>query len=231
MKENNLPLIIDADGINLLSQNKDLLTYLPKNSILTPHPKELERLIGNWKNDYDKLTKTIQFSKLHSVIVIIKGAHSVIVNGNSLTFNSTGNPALATAGSGDVLTGLITGLIAQGYEPKDAAIFGVYLHGKTADIGIQEIGYEPFTASSILEYLPDAILDIFTSDEVPEENKDEEDEDNEDDKNEELMSTNNSLQVGNGNFNNNNSKNNSNTNSKNNSNNNSNSNSNKNSKK
>ena len=173
LKENNLPLIIDADGINLLSQNKDLLTYLPKNSILTPHPKELERLIGNWKNDYDKLTKTIQFSKLHSVIVIIKGAHSVIVNGNSLTFNSTGNPALATAGSGDVLTGLITGLIAQGYEPKDAAIFGVYLHGKTADIGIQEIGYEPFTASSILDYLPSAILDIFTSDEVPEENKDE----------------------------------------------------------
>ena len=175
LKENNVPLIIDADGINLLSLNKNLLKHLPKNSILTPHPKELERLIGSWENDYDKLNKTVQFSKLYAVIVIIKGAHTVIVDGDNLTFNSTGNPALATAGSGDVLTGLITGLIAQGYEPKNASIFGVYIHGKTADIGIQEIGYESFTASSILEYLPDAILDVFTSedDENPDKNTNE----------------------------------------------------------
>jgi len=164
IKENKLPLVIDADAINLLSQNKSLLNFLPKNTILTPHPKELERLIGTWKNDFDKLEKTVNFSKKHSIIVIIKGAHTVIVNGDSKHFNSTGNPALATAGSGDVLTGIITGLIAQAYEPINAAIFGVYLHGKTADIAISETSYETFTASSILKYLPNALLDLFNKD-------------------------------------------------------------------
>lgn len=176
LKENKLPLIIDADGINLLSLDKELLTYLPKNSILTPHPKELERLIGNWENDYDKLNRTIEFSKKHNVIVVIKGAHTVIIDGENLTFNSTGNPALATAGSGDVLTGLITGLIAQGYEPKNAAIFAVYLHGKTADMAIQETGYETFIASSILEFLPDALLDLFTKNKIEQENLETEEE-------------------------------------------------------
>ncbi|NLP57531.1 NAD(P)H-hydrate dehydratase [Lutibacter sp. B1] len=161
IKENKLPLVIDADAINLLSQNLDLIKYLPKNSILTPHPKELERLLGTWKNDYDKIEKATNFSKENDVIIVIKGANTLIIDGDYKYFNSTGNPALATGGSGDVLTGIITGLIAQGYKPKNAAILGVYLHGKTADIAIQETGYETFTASSILEYLPDAILDLF----------------------------------------------------------------------
>ncbi|MBI9042740.1 NAD(P)H-hydrate dehydratase [Lutibacter sp.] len=175
LKENTLPLIIDADAINLLSLNIEFVALLPKNSILTPHPKELERLIGAWKNDYDKLNKSIEFSKEHKVILVLKGAHTVVVDGNNLTFNSTGNPALATAGSGDVLTGLITGLVSQGYEPSIAAIFGVYLHGRTADIAIQETGYETFTASSILDYLPDALLDLFAPKEIEEEKQHEED--------------------------------------------------------
>ncbi|WP_456424935.1 NAD(P)H-hydrate dehydratase [Lutibacter sp.] len=166
IKENRLPLVIDADAINLLAQNKSLLKYLPKNSILTPHPKELERLIGTWKNDYEKLTIAKQFSKDNNVILVIKGTYTIIIDNEFMYFNSTGNPALATAGSGDVLTGIITGLIAQGYKPKHAAIFGVYLHGKTADIAIQETGYETFTASSILEYLPDAILDLFNQEQI-----------------------------------------------------------------
>lgn len=170
LKENSNPLIIDADAINLLSLNPKLLELLPKNTILTPHPKELERLIGAWKNDYDKLNKSIEFSKKHTVVLVIKGAHTVIVNGTNLTFNSTGNPALSTAGSGDVLTGLITGLVAQGYEPQIAAIFGVYLHGKTADIAIQQTGYETFTASTIIDYLAEALLDIFTNEETETEN-------------------------------------------------------------
>ncbi len=169
IKENKLPLIIDADGLNILAENKTLLKYLPNNTILTPHPKELERLIGNWNNDYDKLQKTVQLSKEHNIIIIIKGTHTVTVDGKNMYFNSTGNPALATAGSGDVLTGLITGLLAQGYEPKNAAIFGVYLHGKTADIAIQETSYETFTASSILEYLSNAILDLFNQEKIEEE--------------------------------------------------------------
>jgi len=170
IKENKAPLVIDADGINLLSQDKALLDYLPKKTILTPHPKELERLIGPWKNDYEKLENTTKFSKKHNLIVVIKGAHTIIIDGEHLYINSTGNPALATAGSGDVLTGIITGLIAQRYKPINAAILGVYLHGKTADIAIQETGLETFTATSILDYLAKAILDLFIQedDEVPE---------------------------------------------------------------
>ncbi|MFZ2282985.1 MAG: NAD(P)H-hydrate dehydratase [Lutibacter sp.] len=160
IKENKLPLVIDADGINLLSKNQLLLNYLPKKTILTPHPKELERLIGTWDNDYEKLKKVAEFSKKHAVIVVIKGAHTVVIQDDKMYFNSTGNPALATGGSGDVLTGIITGLIAQGYEPINAAIFGVYLHGKTADIAFPETGYEAFTASTIFEYLADAILEV-----------------------------------------------------------------------
>ena len=160
IKENKLPLVIDADGLNLLSKNQLLLNYLPKNTILTPHPKELERLIGTWKNDYEKLEKGSEFSKKYTVILVIKGAYTVIINGDSMYFNSTGNQALATGGSGDVLTGIITGLIAQGYEPKIAAILGVYLHGKTADIALPKTGYETFTATTIFEYLAAAILEV-----------------------------------------------------------------------
>lgn len=159
--ENKIPMVIDADGINILSQNVNLVSSLPEKTILTPHPKELARLIGVWQDDYVKLKKTKDFSKKHNVIIVIKGAHTVVVNNNNLYFNSTGNPSLATAGSGDVLTGLITGLLAQGYKPREAAIFGVYLHGKTSDIAIQETGHETFTASMILDYLADAILDLF----------------------------------------------------------------------
>ena len=169
IKENKLPLVIDADGINLLSKNEKLLDYLPKNTVLTPHPKELERLIGNWDNDYNKLQKATEFSIKYNLILVIKGANTITIDGENMYINSTGNPALATAGSGDVLTGLITGLIAQGYQPKDAAIFGVYLHGKTADIAIQKTGYETFIASSILDYLPEAILDLFNQENEVEE--------------------------------------------------------------
>jgi len=174
IKENKLPLVIDADGINLLSKNNELLAYLPKNTVLTPHPKELERLIGNWENDYDKLQKATEFSTKYHLILVIKGANTTTIDKENMYINSTGNPALATAGSGDVLTGLITGLIAQGYEPKNAAIFGVYLHGKTADIALQETSYETFIASSILDYLPEAILDLFNQENEVEENTSEE---------------------------------------------------------
>lgn len=160
IKDNKLPLVIDADGINLLSKNKLLLKYLPKNAILTPHPKELERLIGAWKNDYEKLEKVSAFSKKHKVIVLIKGAYTVVINGEQLFFNSSGNQALATGGSGDVLTGIITGLLAQGYKPLNAAILGVYLHGKTADIALPITGCETFTATTIFDYLASAILEV-----------------------------------------------------------------------
>lgn len=166
LKKNKLPLVVDADAINLISKNKSLLKLLPENSVLTPHPKEFERLAGKWKNDYDKLDKLKAISKNYKLIIVLKGAYTVIVNQGKLFFNSTGNPALATAGSGDVLTGIITGLIAQHYTPINAAKLGVYLHGKTAELAMKSMVYETFTASHCIEYLSDAFIDLFKN-EIP----------------------------------------------------------------
>lgn len=153
---NSKPLVIDADALNCLSLNPELLELLPKNSILTPHPKELERLIGKWENDYEKIEKVRAFSQKYNVIMIIKGAYTMVV-ADHIYFNSSGNVALSTGGSGDVLTGMITGLLAQGYSPKDATLLGVYLHGKTAEYYTENHASETFTASLILEYLSEAI--------------------------------------------------------------------------
>ena len=168
--ESKAPMVIDADALNIISENEALKKLLPKHSILTPHPGELKRLIGEWTDDYDKLEKTKAFSKAHEVIVIIKGANSITVNGDSLYINSTGNPGMATAGSGDVLSGVISGLLSQGYDALLAAIFGVYLHGKAGDIAISEMGYEALIASDITETLGSAVLDLFEREEP---NKDE----------------------------------------------------------
>lgn len=161
LNNNNSPLVIDADAINILSENKKLLKLLKPNTVLTPHPKELERLVGKWKDDFDKLKKVKAFSKKYKSIVVIKGAHTIIVQNEKLYVNSTGNPGLATAGSGDVLTGIITGLISQGYEPILASIFGVYLHGRAADIAVEGFGYQSLLASHIIGYLGEAYIDLF----------------------------------------------------------------------
>ncbi|MGV6844732.1 MAG: ADP-dependent NAD(P)H-hydrate dehydratase, partial [Lutibacter sp.] len=123
-------------------------------------PKELERLIGKWKNDFEKIEKIKAFSKKHNCIVVNKDAITAVIYKDECYFNSTGNVALATGGSGDTLTGIITGLMAQHYTPLNAAILGVYLHGLTADIGIVELGIEGFTATNIIDYLPDAFLNL-----------------------------------------------------------------------
>jgi hydroxyethylthiazole kinase-like uncharacterized protein yjeF len=169
LKKNKKPIVIDADGINMISQNKDLLKLLPKNAILTPHPKELERLIGEWKDDFDKLNKVKSFSKKHKLIFVIKGANTITVSEDKLYINATGNPGLATAGTGDVLTGIITGLLAQGYDTLSATVFGVYLHGKAADIAIEDLGYQSLLASHVIEALGEAYIDLFKLPEPPEE--------------------------------------------------------------
>lgn len=161
LKSNKTPLVIDADGLNILSKKKTLLKLLPEKTILTPHPKELERLIGKWSSDFEKLKKVKTFSKKHNVIVLIKGAHSITIYEDKLYVNTTGNPGMATAGSGDVLTGIISGLIAQGYESLAATIFGVYLHGKAADIALEDYGYQSLIASHIIETIGDAYIDLF----------------------------------------------------------------------
>lgn len=160
LKQNTIPLVIDADALNILSLHPDWLTLLPVNTIITPHWKELERLIGKWDSAEERFEKTIAFSKKHHLIVVMKGAPTHIIYGDLVYQNTTGNAALATAGSGDVLTGIITSVLAQSYEPIDAAIIGVYLHGLTADIALPKTGYQSFIASDIISYLGKAFLSL-----------------------------------------------------------------------
>ncbi len=159
--KSKIPLVIDADALNCISKNKPLLKLLPKNSILTPHPGELERLIGSWKNDYEKLEKTKKFSKKHNVIVVIKGFYTITLISENLYVNTTGNPGMATAGSGDALSGVLTGLLSQGYDPLVAAVFGVYLHGIAGDIASNKMGFEAVMAGDIIENIGYAYLDLF----------------------------------------------------------------------
>jgi len=154
------PLVIDADALNILSQNATWISLLPNKTILTPHPKELERLIGKWNSVQEKFEKTIAFSKLHHLIIVMKGAPTFIIDGETIYENTTGNAALATAGTGDVLTGMITSLLAQSYDPIDAAILGVYLHGLTADIALPETGYQSFIASDVIATIGRAFLSL-----------------------------------------------------------------------
>ncbi|MFD2916054.1 NAD(P)H-hydrate dehydratase [Psychroserpens luteus] len=167
LKTNKKPLVIDADGLNIMSKKKALLKLLPEMSVLTPHPKELERLIGKWKDDFEKLKKAKAFSKKYNVVLVIKGANTITVYNEKLYVNTTGNPGMATAGTGDVLTGVITGLISQGYDALGAAIFGVYLHGKAADLAIEDLGYQSLIASYIIEALGEAYIDLFKQTEQP----------------------------------------------------------------
>lgn len=160
LQQQTQPLVIDADALNILAQNPDWLSSVPAQSILTPHPKELERLMGSWKTDDEMLQKTIDLSQKYQLIVLVKGAPSRVVFWPNIHLNTTGNVALATAGSGDVLTGIITGLLAQSYTPLEAAILGVYLHGKAADIAVPEMGTQAFIASDILNYLGKAFLSL-----------------------------------------------------------------------
>ena len=160
LKSNKVPLVIDADALNILSINKNWLTLLPEKTIITPHLKELERLIGKWNSDQEKIQKTTDFSEKYKLIIVMKGAPTMIIDGQNCYENSTGNAALATAGSGDVLTGIITSLLAQSYEPLDAAIIGVYLHGLTADIALPKTGFQSFIASDIIANIGNAFLTL-----------------------------------------------------------------------
>ena len=160
LKTNKTPLVIDADALNILSKNKEWFSLVPPKTILTPHPKELERLIGKWDSEEERRSKAISFSKQYQLIIVMKGAPTQIIDGETVYENTTGNAALATAGTGDVLTGMITSLLAQSYEPISAAILGVYLHGLTADIALPETGYQSFIASDVIANIGKAFLSL-----------------------------------------------------------------------
>ena len=148
------PLIVDADALNILSENPDMLRFLPAESILTPHPKEFERLAGTVKSDFERLSLVIKFAQTYHLILILKGAFTAIAfPDGSCWFNSSGNPGMATGGSGDVLTGILTGLVAQGYHPREAALLGVYLHGLSGDLSLVGSSEEALLAGDIADHL------------------------------------------------------------------------------
>lgn len=148
------PMVIDADALNLLAANRYLLGKLPGHSILTPHPKEFERLTQAWENDYQKLDLLRDFARSYGVVVVLKGAHTAIATPDGdVHFNATGNPGLSTGGTGDVLTGMLTALLAQGYDPVEAAVLGVYMHGLAGDRVAQQRGQIGMTASDVIEAL------------------------------------------------------------------------------
>lgn len=155
------PLVIDADAINILSQNPTWHSFIPKNSILTPHPKEFIRLVGQYNDDIEKLKMQSDFSKKYNIYIVLKGANSSISTPDgTIWFNSTGNPGMATAGSGDVLTGILTSLLAQGYTPLETCLLGVWIHGKAGDIAAIQNSEISVIAGDIVENIGKAFLEL-----------------------------------------------------------------------
>ena len=161
LSEISVPMVIDADAINIIASDSSLQHLLPANSILTPHLGELKRLLGNWDNDFDRLEKAKTFSSQTKSILVIKGAYTAIVSPDGrVFFNPTGNQGMAKGGSGDVLTGMLTALLAQKINPLDAAIIGVFIHGFAGDLAAKKAGYTSLTATNIINALPRAFVGI-----------------------------------------------------------------------
>jgi NAD(P)H-hydrate epimerase len=154
-------LILDADALNILGQYKELLQQLPTHTIITPHPKEFERLFGKVANDFERMQLAMRKAVALKIVIVLKGRYTLVATPEGIAwFNSTGNPGMATGGSGDVLTGIITGLSAQGYPAAQAAIAGVYLHGLAGDLAVSYSSPESLIASDISEYLGQAFHQI-----------------------------------------------------------------------
>jgi len=155
----NFSIVIDADAINCLSLNKDWLKLLPEYSVLTPHPKEFERLVGEWGNEKEKIEKQIAFSKKYKCILVLKGHFTTISTPEGKLYkNTTGNAGMAKGGSGDALTGIITSFLAQGYSSEEASIMGVYLHGLAGDFAAKEKSEFGMLASDLIEFIPETFL-------------------------------------------------------------------------
>lgn len=161
LEHHQQPCVLDADALNIIAEQKEFLTLIPRNSILTPHPKEFERLFGATTSPYERMKKAEEAALEYGVIIVLKGAYTLIAIPNGkLFFNPTGNSGMATAGSGDVLTGIIVGLLAQGYSSEEAAKIGVFLHGRAGDLALKKESEESLIASDIVERLGEAFQSI-----------------------------------------------------------------------
>jgi len=155
------PVVFDADALNILSENKTWLSFLPANSILTPHPREFERLFGTTANDFERVDLLVASAVKHGVYIVLKGRYTLIASpGGNVFINTTGNPGMATGGTGDVLTGILTGLLAQGLNPLDACITGVGIHGLAGDLALEPQSEQSLMASDIIEHLGKAFQEV-----------------------------------------------------------------------
>lgn len=156
-----VPLVIDADGLNILSGNREFLKLLPENTILTPHPGEFDRLASKSEGGYERFLKLTEFAAQYKVVVVLKGAFTSIASPDGMiSFNSTGNQGMATAGSGDVLTGMILSFLAQAYSPLQAVIAAVYLHGRAGDLALETESFESLIAGDIIESIGSAFKEL-----------------------------------------------------------------------
>jgi ADP-dependent NAD(P)H-hydrate dehydratase / NAD(P)H-hydrate epimerase len=164
LQKANLPMVLDADALNILSLHPEWLQYLPPGTILTPHPGEFKRLTGDAGNSLQRLAIQREISQKYGIIIVLKGAHTTVsLPDGKVWFNTSGNPGMATGGSGDVLTGIILGLLAQGFSPGQAAIAGVFIHGEAGDIAAGNHSELSMTATDITAALPVVFKQIYTS--------------------------------------------------------------------
>ncbi|MDR1919113.1 MAG: NAD(P)H-hydrate dehydratase [Tannerellaceae bacterium] len=161
LQQSSRPLVIDADALNLIASDKELLSHIPPRSILTPHPKEFDRLAGDSASSYERLMKAQDFAAQYMLVLVLKGAYTAICTPEGhIYFNNSGNPGMATAGSGDVLTGVILGLLAAGYQPEEAARIGVLIHGVAGDLAAIYQSEESLIASDLIEKLGNAFKQL-----------------------------------------------------------------------
>jgi NAD(P)H-hydrate epimerase len=150
------PVVLDADALNIIAADNSLFAHIPNGSVLTPHPKEFDRLFGVHKNGEERMTTAIERARTHSIIIVLKGQGTVVTSGGEAFINTTGNAGLAKGGSGDALTGIITAFAAGGYTPFDAARLGVYIHGLAADKALQKQSLESMLITDVIECLGEA---------------------------------------------------------------------------
>lgn len=161
LENHTSPLILDADALNIISKNENSLKLIPKKSIITPHPKEFKRLFGKTENSIERLNLAKTKAKDLGIYIVLKDHHTQVINPEGKVFyNITGNSGLAKGGSGDILTGIITSLLAQKYSQQEAAILGVWLHGKAADLSSEKYSKESMQPTDLIDEIGNVFLDL-----------------------------------------------------------------------